>query len=211
VNTENLTLSHGYHDTPEEGMCLMEAVAFLAGESHSDEPACSCPILAAYAREINDRMGQGAEGDALRAKHLLPIATKLIGTRSTPEVERKRMYYFADRAVRLFAPSALEAVGLTERADALRALPEIVDERTARAARAAAWAAYTSAARADAAWVSAESAWDSADAARVSAAWSAADAACDAARAAADAAGWEQAAQVLAEACEIGLEGVNDA
>ena len=176
-NLMNLTLTHGSHDTPEDGMCLMEAVAFMAGEPHTDEPECACPVIAAYARNLNDQMGEGAEGDALRAKHLAPLATKLVGTRSTPEVERKRAFYFADRAVRLFAPSALEAAGLTEEAETLRSLPEIGDEQTAEAAgTAAVYASYAA-----------------------SAAY--------AARAASAAATWAQAAQVLSEACEIALEG----
>jgi hypothetical protein len=50
-----------------------------------------------------------------------------------------------DRAVRQYAPKALEAAGLTAEAEALRALPEIVDEKTAYAARAAAYAANAAA------------------------------------------------------------------
>jgi hypothetical protein len=37
------TLSHGSHDRREDGMCLMEAVAFLAGERHSDRGATQRP------------------------------------------------------------------------------------------------------------------------------------------------------------------------
>jgi hypothetical protein len=51
----------------------------------------------------------------------------------------------ADRAVRQYAPKALEADGLTAEAEALRALPEIVDERTAYAADNAAYAAANAA------------------------------------------------------------------
>ena len=230
MNTENLmnlTLTHGSHRTPEEGMCLMEAVAFMGGEEHSDQPVCACPVIAAYARNLNDQMGEGPTGDALRAKHLLPIAQKLIGTRSTPEVEQKRMYFFADRAVRLFAPLALEAAGLTEEAETLRSLPEIVDEQTAEAATDAASVAWAAAAAASAsaayaaAWAAARaaaaaSAASAAWAADASAAWAAdaADAAAYVAARAADAAdrtaagaAWAQAAQVLSEACEISLEG----
>ncbi len=174
-------------------MCLMEAVAFLSGEKHSDHPECACPVLAAYARALNDRMGTGKQGDALRAKYLAPLAAKLVETRSTPEVERRRAYFFADRAVRLFAATALKSGGLTDEAASLRGLPEIVDEKTARDASWAADAAVASAR--DAAWVAAVAA----DAAAAAAA--AATAATAAARA--DATAWEQAAQVLAEACEI--------
>lgn len=224
-NLMNLNLTYGTHESPEDGMCLMEAVAFMGGEEHSDHPVCACPVIAAYARNLNDQMGEGAEGDALRAKHLLPIAQKLIGTRSTPEVERKRAFYFADRAVRLFAPLVLEAAGFTEEAETLRSLPEIVGEQTARAADAAASAAEAASAAsaaADAAYAAsaAEAAYaayaDAAFAAFAADAWAgraAAGAAAWAGRAAADAAnvaeaaGWAQAAQVLAEACETNLEG----
>jgi len=192
IDPMNLILSFGAHDTPEEGMCLMEAVAWLAGEAHSDHPKCACPVIAAYARNLNDRMGEGAEGDALRAKHLLPLATKLVGTRSTPEVEQKRAYFFANRAVRFFAPSALEAAGFTEEAKTLRTLPEIVDEQTARdvayaAAGTSAWADAAEAAAA--ARAAGTSAW--ADA-RDAAAW-AADAAARAAARAASAGAWAAA------------------
>ena len=193
-NLMNLTLTHGSHQSREEGTCLMEAVAFLAGEPHSDRPMCACPILGAYARALNDRMGEGAEGDTLREKHLLPLTTKLVGTRSTPWVERKRALYFADRAVRLFAPKALEAAGFTKEAAALRALPEIVDEKTAaRAAAYATAATHDDAAEADAAAYAAYTAYT---------ATHDDDAAAYAAYAAACA--WEDAAEVLAEACEIG-------
>ena len=181
MNTENLmnlTLTYGSHKSPEDGMCLVEAVAFLAGEAHSDHPECSCPVLASYARTLNDRMGRGEQGDALRAKYLAHLASRLVGTRSTPEVEQERAFFFADRAVRLFAPLALESAGLTKEAKTLRSLPEIVDEQTAGAAADAARAA-----------------------ANASAVAYTADAAGRAVAAAADA--WEQAAKVLAEACGV--------
>ena len=204
---ETLNLTYGAHRTPEEGMCLMEAVAYIAGEEHSDRPECACPVLSAYGRDLNDLMGEGAEGDALRAQYLAPLAAKLVGTRSTSEVEQKRAYFFADRAVRLFAPLALESAGLGEAAR-LRSLAEVVDEKTARNADAAAWAAANAAADA-AAWAAASAAsaasWaataaDAADAAS----WAAASWAADAAsRCAFSAAAREQVVRVLVEACGI--------
>mgnify|MGYP007059429784 CR=1 FL=1 len=35
--------SSGAHDTREQGMCVMEAVAYIACEQHSDRPKCACP------------------------------------------------------------------------------------------------------------------------------------------------------------------------
>ena len=124
-------LTSGEHATPEEGMCLMEAVAFLAGEAHSDRPECACPVITAYGWNLDLWMGKGEQGDALRAQYLAPLVSKLVGTRSTSEVSLKRAFFFVDRAVRLFAPMALESAGLMDEAARLRRLDEIVDKKTA--------------------------------------------------------------------------------
>ena len=50
-------LSRGSHRSPRKGACLMELASYLAGERWSDHPACTHPLLAALAREVNDRVG----------------------------------------------------------------------------------------------------------------------------------------------------------
>ena len=45
-----LLLANGGHKSADDGMCLMEAVAYVAGEPHSDSPACASPILASIGR-----------------------------------------------------------------------------------------------------------------------------------------------------------------
>ena len=47
-------LSRGKHRSPRKGACFMELASFLAGERWSDHPACSHPLLAALARDVND-------------------------------------------------------------------------------------------------------------------------------------------------------------
>ena len=47
-------LSRGKHRSPKKGACFMELASFLAGERWSDHPACSHPLLAALARDVND-------------------------------------------------------------------------------------------------------------------------------------------------------------
>ncbi|HEY6748685.1 MAG TPA: hypothetical protein VI357_23595 [Mycobacteriales bacterium] len=47
-------LSRGKHRNPRTGACFMELASFLAGERWSDHPACSHPLLAALARDVND-------------------------------------------------------------------------------------------------------------------------------------------------------------
>lgn len=195
MSPHELNLTHGAHDTRDGGMCLMEAVAWLAGEEHSDTPPCACPVLAAFARSINDGMGEGVTGDALRNKHLAPLAPLLVGTRSSPKVEQARAEFFARWAVTVLAPLALDAAGLGEHAANLRAVPgdapmadvESAAEHAARAARATEHAA----------WVAERAAWAAVRAA------AAAALAADAVAEDTDVA-WPLAVKALRDACAIG-------
>ena len=47
-------LSRGKHRNPRKGACFMELASYLAGERWSDHPACTHPLLAALARNVND-------------------------------------------------------------------------------------------------------------------------------------------------------------
>ena len=47
-------LSHGSHDNPKQGACVMEMVAFLAGEPHTDQPSCVLPVIRNLAINVND-------------------------------------------------------------------------------------------------------------------------------------------------------------
>jgi hypothetical protein len=49
-------LSRGKHRKPAQGACFMEFVSYLAGERWSDHPACTHPLLAALARQVNDQV-----------------------------------------------------------------------------------------------------------------------------------------------------------
>ena len=158
------TLTHGSHATRDEGMCLMEAVAYLAGEPHTDAPACACPVLTTYAIAINDAMGKGSYGDALRARYLHDLAPMLVGSKSTPEVKRARAYVLTDHAVRVFAPLALDSAGLGDKAEELRSLGAVVDQASASTAQDSTRSAYWVAREADAKAAKA-AVWDAADAA----------------------------------------------
>jgi len=208
------TLTYGPHATREDGTCLMEAVAYLAGEPHTDAPACACPVLTAYAAALNDAMGFGPEGDALRARYLHDLAPMLVGSHSTPKAEQARAYVLADHAARVVAPLALESAGLRGEAATLRALEPVIDDVSARtaaraaeaAAEAAAWVAKEAARAAEgaawvAAWAAARAARGAAEAAAEEAAWVAKEAA-RAAEEAAEAAAWVAARQALVAALE---------
>jgi len=146
---DGIELKKGAHASPEDGMCLLEAAAYLAGEGHSDQPQCVCPVLAAFGRGYNDR---ASNSDRQALKAVLP---HLIGTRGSVALEQRRMFRLVDFAVRECAPVSLDKAGLTEQASGLRALAPIVDRETARAGAAAYYAtsaaAYLAAYRAAAA------------------------------------------------------------
>src|SRR6266498_5438030 len=47
-------LARGKHRNPRKGACFMELASLLAGERWSDAPACTHPLLAVLARNVND-------------------------------------------------------------------------------------------------------------------------------------------------------------
>lgn len=53
---ELIPLAQGNHQSRQEGVCLMEAVAWWVGEEHSDHPQCVDPEVAAMGRNLNDCM-----------------------------------------------------------------------------------------------------------------------------------------------------------
>lgn len=70
------TLAAGKHDEGEGKACVMEYVSILAGESFSDYPSCTDPVLAAAARSVNDWVSD--EGRSA----LVPLIGRLFGTAS---------------------------------------------------------------------------------------------------------------------------------
>src|SRR5574341_2000998 len=84
LDIDALTLMSGPHKEQQKLYCVMEAVAYIAGEPHSDSPACSCPALAAWLRRANDSMSN--EDRQL----LKPFIRKMVGSRASKEVEMRR-------------------------------------------------------------------------------------------------------------------------
>lgn len=194
-------IKYGGHRDINEGCCVMEAASYIAGEPWSDAPQCVCPVIATFMRRWND----GLPSDEDRTRLLRPLLTRVIGTRSTPEVELARTMQVIDWLCRECLPEILcLAPSLVDCANKLRAakpircwddLDVLADtiqqaKKEAAAARAAArvdacvkdWDAAGGAAfdaACEAAW---DAAWSAARNAAFNAAW---DAARDAARAAA--------------------------
>jgi hypothetical protein len=199
---ENWSLKSGAH-SPDSTFCVMEAVAYVAGEEWSDHPECACPIISTFLRGWNDGLPSDAERDRL-LKSLIP---RLINTRSTREVELKRGLMAADWLIRVHTPAWLRLAGLIKQAESLEQLPEITAikqfpsilgpikavRQDAAAAGAAVWNAARAAARdaaraaaraaaGDAVW---NAAWDAVGAAAGDAAGDAVGAAAGAAAGAA--------------------------
>jgi hypothetical protein len=192
MELKTFTFGKGSHESRKDGMCVMEAVAMLAGEQHSDSPECADPVISKLAIWLYDSCA-----DQLRQELLLDLPWRIVGTKSTPEIEQQRAYIAADWAVRTVCPILLRKAGLEEQAASLESLPMVSDQESARAAVVAAGAAWAAAwaakAAARAARASAEASW----AAEADGAARAARAAAGAAKAAAEAA---EAAEAAAEA-----------
>lgn len=165
---DRIYLTSGAHTHRDDGVCLLEAVAWFAGEPHSEFPMCVSPVLTAFGHQLNDALPDG------KRQRLTPLIPRLVGTAGDGRDEQ-RGYAALDWLVRVYAPVWSDLAGLTGEAQALRDLRRIADWSTAQAAepvvrethgkadtaRAAALAAARSAALAaarSAAW----DAWDTA-------------------------------------------------
>jgi hypothetical protein len=69
-------LSRGKHRSPRKGACFMELASYLAGERWSDHPACTHPLLALAARDVNDYTSDAGRA---RLAGLIPSVIGLTG------------------------------------------------------------------------------------------------------------------------------------
>lgn len=100
-------LAAGRHRHPASGACFMEYASFLAGERWSDRPACTHPLLASLARDVNDLTTDARRND------LLPLVPRVVGLHPDTEL------YSAEIAV--LAASAALPIASMERQRALAA------------------------------------------------------------------------------------------
>lgn len=114
------TLDQGAHNSPDDGMCILEAVAYITGGLFSDHPSCVCPVISAFLRSWNDALPTD-ERNAL----LLPLIPRLVGTRGSKALETRRSYMAVDWYIRTYTPAWLRLAGLNTQADTIAALPEI--------------------------------------------------------------------------------------
>ncbi|MES2156124.1 MAG: hypothetical protein V4510_13400, partial [bacterium] len=175
LDIDKVTLLEGAHDSPSKGLCVMEAVAYIAREKHSDHPECVSPVIATFLRSWNDALDTETRQ---QLKALIPV---VMDTAGSAEDEDRRAWMCLDWLVREYTPAWLRLAKLDKQADLLANLPRFkagMDVPSIRPAieavrqdAAAAWDAAGAAAGA-AVWAAAwAAAWDAAGAAAGGAAW----------------------------------------
>src|SRR5207245_143632 len=135
-----LQLKKGSHAIRAQGVCAMEAVAWLAGRAHTDHPVCVSPPLGDFVRAWNDGLP-----DELRQR-LKAYLPRLLDTAGEAAADTRRSQMAWEWVLTVSVPTWLEAAGLKEHADAVRRDGEKALE-PAKEATAAVWAAARAAAR----------------------------------------------------------------
>lgn len=74
-------------DPERNKLCVMSLVALLAAEPHSDRPRCASPVIAAFARPVNDAM------DRITRQRLSPFAPRIVGTSGSDEAARRAILH----------------------------------------------------------------------------------------------------------------------
>ena len=148
IDISAVILKSGSHDSPEDGMCVMELSSYIAREPWSDHPACVSPVLGAFLRSWNDSLDED-----IRQK-LKPYSSRVIGTAGDTAKDEQRAWMAVDWLARTQLAVWLDLAGLSEHAAAVRAVIAISDPQSASAAQpildaawAAAWAAAGAALR----------------------------------------------------------------
>ena len=127
LDLTTLTLLKGGHPSRDAGVCLLEAVAYFAGEPHSDRPDCTSPVLGTFGRGLNDVLPDE------KRQALVPFVPRMVGT-AGDGLDEARSYMALDWLIRTYTPAWLDLAGLTVEAQALRELRRIVDLVSAQAA-----------------------------------------------------------------------------
>jgi hypothetical protein len=124
-----ITLLRGAHlERDEKRLCLMEAVAMLVGEKHSDHPACVSAALGNFGRGLNDLLPHDLR------QELKAFIPSLPGTAGDGR-DLQRRFMSLDWIMRTWLPTIVELprnADCHEAAQRLRELDPIVDEGSAR-------------------------------------------------------------------------------
>lgn len=114
-------LSRGKHRSARSGACFMEFASYLAGERWSDRPACTQPLLAEVARNVNDRVS-----DAARPRLALFVPQVVGLTTDDPRADTRIALHAALHALPFAGPQRQGALAVALRA-AVRASAAVGD------------------------------------------------------------------------------------
>lgn len=102
LKLREMPLSKGPHKSPEQGVCLMEVVSYVAGEAFSDHPKCACPCMSRFLRRWNDDLDD--EGRQM-LKQFVPL---LVNSNLGTKVANRRMDMLEDWFYTVYMASWLE-------------------------------------------------------------------------------------------------------
>ena len=102
--------------------CVVSYAALLAGQAFNDAPPCVCPVIRNLSIRLNDSTWWASDEE--RTRKLTPLAARIIGSASTPEVVQKRIRLCVLTAARVFAASAMDSVNLPKHAAKLRTIAD---------------------------------------------------------------------------------------
>lgn len=129
LSAQAIWLSRGFHESPADGMNIMECVAYVCGQEHSSYPSSACPVIAEVVRNIADTASE--ENRQTLSQFIMTIACSA----SSEAVMTKRLYYCVEFLVRQLAPVALSRLGMQPEAVLLTKLPAIYDAKSAEYAQ----------------------------------------------------------------------------
>jgi len=126
---ETIILKAGAHSKEQierdKEMCVMEAVAYVAGEPGSDQPTCACEFMTRIMQRHNDRWS--ASGRQL----LKPLIPLLVGTRDGRFKERAKIILKGQ--INRVLPILLNDIGLPDLATEFKTL-DVSKKGSAKAA-----------------------------------------------------------------------------
>lgn len=111
LKLREMPLSKGAHKSPEQGVCLMEVVSYVAGEAFSDHPKCACPYMSWFLRRWNDDLDD--EGRQM-LKQFVPL---LVNSNLGTKVANRRMDMAEDWFYTVYLASWLELAGQHDAAE----------------------------------------------------------------------------------------------
>jgi len=130
VDIDNIILTFGTHASRDEGVNLMEAVAWHCGDAHTDTPVSVSSTLRTLGKNLSDLL---PHNQRQQLKKCIPM---LVGT-AHDGYDPQRICLALDWLIRICAPVWLQLAGFRSKAYALQNLDPIVNERTATAGKAA--------------------------------------------------------------------------